>query len=196
MRATALCSSSIALALALGSAACGGGDGAPAPSASVAEKKPLVKPKRVESTPLPAQPQAAPPAVAPAPTPPPAPAPEAAQTPSIQPDAPLPDGEQRISDLPGDVPVPSGAQAVSPLLMSSEGIAHGTYEMKGSASSAATSYTAGLLQKGWSVEPARNAGSQALITATKGDRQLSIAIDGSTGDRAQIVIFEMQRPPG
>ena len=189
MRATTLCSS-LALALALGSGACGGGDdGASAPRAPVAEKNPAAKPRRVESTPVPAQAQA--PRLAPAPEP------EAAPTPpSIPPDAPMPEGEERISDLPGDVPVPAGAQAVSPLLMSPEGISHGTYEMKGSASTAASSYTAGLLQKGWSVEPARNSGDQALITATKGDRQLSIAIDGSTGDRAQIVIFEMQRPPG
>src|SRR5262245_2423437 len=133
MRAKLLCSS---LALALGSVACSGGDDSSAPPAPVAAKNPTSRPKRVEATPAPARPQA----------PTPAPAPEAAPAaPIVPPDAPMPEGEQRISDLPGDVPVPAGAEAVSPLLMSPEGISHGTYEMKGSASSAASSYTAGLL---------------------------------------------------
>src|SRR5262245_28359703 len=190
MRASVLRIGSIALAAALAASACGGSDettaAAPAP---VATQKARPKPARIESTPEPPTP----PVPAKPPAPPPPLEPES-EMPSYSPDVPLAEGEEQIRDLP-DVPIPAGARALSPLLMSKDGIAHGTYEIPGSAASAATSYTAGLLQKGWSIEPAKTSGSQALINATKGDRQLSIAIDGS-GERSQIVIIEMQRPPG
>jgi hypothetical protein len=90
--------------------------------------------------------------------------------------------------------MPPGVRSASPLVLSEGNIAHGTFETDGSVASATTSYTTGLLQNGWSIEPGpQGSGNQALISATKGDRQLSIAIEGGSG-ATQIVIFEMQKP--
>jgi hypothetical protein len=107
--------------------------------------------------------------------------------------APPPEGET-ASELPADVPVPQGASAITAPMVSADGITHGTYEIKGSAASVQTSYTASLLANGWSIAPGPgNQGSQALITATKGHRQLMVAIEGS-GDSSQVVLLEMENP--
>ena len=183
--------SAAALAAVLAGSGCGGGDESQAPDPPAAQTQgPRAKPARMppiappprELTRQPDPPageQGAPPG--------------GAHLPSISPDAPIPEGTRPLSSLPDDVPVPAGAKPVAPLLLSEENVAHGTYEMEGSVPSVTTSYTAGLLQNGWSIEPARSSGNQALITATKGNRQVSIAIEGGEGP-TQIVIFEMERP--
>jgi len=192
MRATALGIPACALAAALVWSGCGGGDeAASTPQPSAAQKSPEARPAHKESLPAP-QPARAQPAPPPAPESAPPPG-DVERAPAIPSDAPLPEGERQLSRPPEDFPVPAGAKATTPMLMSDDGIAHGSYEMEGTASAAATSYTAGLLQKGWSIEPGRTSDSQALLSATKGDRQLSIAIESSNG-HSQIVIFETQRP--
>jgi hypothetical protein len=191
MKMTAFRIPAFALSAALAAGACGGAEEKPpaAQSPGAAQVR-AAKPKRME--PLPAPSSEARPAR-------PAPAPVVPQSPPLpelaSPDMPLPEGEQVISNLPDDVPVPRGARSLAPVLVSPDGVAHGTFELPVSVASAATTYTAGLLQEGWSTEPVKTLGNQALINATKGDRQVTIAIEGS-GDRSQIVIVEMQRPPG
>jgi hypothetical protein len=181
-----------ALAAALVGSACGGGEEAgEAQAPPTAADQPRAKPARRE--PIRAAPSE--PAQRPDPAagqePPP---PSADWRPSIPPDAPIPEGTRPLSRLPDDVPMPPGVRSASPLVLSEGNIAHGTFETDGSVASATTSYTTGLLQNGWSIEPGpQGSGNQALISATKGDRQLSIAIEGGSG-ATQIVIFEMQKP--
>lgn len=98
------------------------------------------------------------------------------------------------SELARDVPLPRGASAISEPMRTPEGFTHGMYAVEGSASAAQTEFTAGLLAQGWSIEPAGgNASDKALVTATKGNRQLVVAIETIEG-RTQLVLVEMEAP--
>jgi hypothetical protein len=102
--------------------------------------------------------------------------------------------DARPSELPGDVPLPAGASAISEPMRTPEGFTHGTYAFEGSASSVQTEFSTALLSRGWSIQPASgNATDKALITATKGNRQVLAAIETIDG-KTQLVVVEMEVP--
>jgi hypothetical protein len=137
------------------------------------------------------------------------PAPAEAEPPAAEPVPPLLDEERqqfgfpehldlpedaRPSELPADVPLPRGATAISEPMQTGEGFTHATYAVEGSASAVQTQFSAGLLAQGWSIEPAGgNATDKALLSATKGNRQLLVAIETIEG-KTQLIVVETELP--
>jgi len=102
--------------------------------------------------------------------------------------------DARPLPLPPDVPVPQGAEAISEPMRTEQGFMHATYAVEGSAAAVQTQYTTNLLAQGWAIQPASgNASDKALVTATKGNRQLVIAIETIEG-QTQMVLVEMENP--
>jgi hypothetical protein len=132
-------------------------------------------------------------AASPAAAPQPAPAPPVEETAEPIPEEPLrttePDPEVLGVEgtLPGDVPVPEGAQAMHPPLVAS-GTTRATFEVGEPLASVRSFYKTRLESSGWSIDAEKELESQLLMSAKKGERELSVAMSETDG-RTQLVLL-------
>jgi outer membrane biosynthesis protein TonB len=104
-------------------------------------------------------------------------------------DLPIPE-DARTTSLPKDVPVPAGAHALHPPLLES-GITQATLALDDSAASVKSFYMTGLLKDGWTTQPALAAGTDSMILARKGSRELSVVISEVEG-KTHVLLLERE----
>jgi hypothetical protein len=128
----------------------------------------------------------APAAAAPAAPPAPSSAPRSAAPPEqrTQPD-PAALGVE--GTLPADVPVPKGAKALHPPMVAS-GTTRASFEVGDPLASVQAFYKAQLAQDGWSIDAEKDLEAQSLISAKKGERELSVAMSETSG-HTQLVLL-------
>jgi len=123
----------------------------------------------------------------PAPAPAPSSAPESAAPVEPRRTQPDPAALGVEGTLPGDVPVPQGAKALHPPMVAS-GTTRASFDVGDPLASVQAFYKAQLAQHGWSIDAEKDLEAQSLISAKKGERQLSVAMSETAG-HTQLVLL-------